>query len=164
MGCDIHLYIEYQPKDKTQRYTPNQWHSFGGRLNPGRDYQLFGKLAGVREEGALFEAKGYPDDAGHSARDDNHLFIVEGEEERGDNTCTRAKAEEWLIAGNSKFFEKHWVTHPDWHTHSWLTDYEFEAVIKSVKGVGVEWWAILAAMNALEKGGNEARVVFWFDN
>ena len=42
MGCDIHCYIEYKPAGS------DDWSDFGGRINPGRNYDLFAKLAGIR--------------------------------------------------------------------------------------------------------------------
>lgn len=43
MGCDIHCYVEFQDYRE-------HWNSFGGRVNPGRDYDTFKKLAGVRSQ------------------------------------------------------------------------------------------------------------------
>jgi hypothetical protein len=51
MGCDIHAYVESKkPDSKT-------WWGFGGRINPGRNYRMFGKLAGVRCDGCITKPK-----------------------------------------------------------------------------------------------------------
>lgn len=34
MGCDIHCYLEYKPKDS------DRWRPHGGRINPGRNYEI----------------------------------------------------------------------------------------------------------------------------
>lgn len=58
------------------------------------------------------------------------------------------------------------VTCPDWHSHSWLTTEEFGRAIRAVAkpSQAQQYYALLAAMRQLEVGGNEARVVFWFDS
>lgn len=55
MGCDIHLHVEIK--------IGGQWHHYSHpRIN--RDYELFGKMAGVRgEEQPLAEPRGLPADA-----------------------------------------------------------------------------------------------------
>ena len=58
MGCDIHLYIE----SKTG-LGDFGWESFGGRIDVGRNYELFGLLAGVRgTREALVAPRGLPGD------------------------------------------------------------------------------------------------------
>ncbi len=159
MGCDIHAYIEY--KAKGQQY----WHDFGGRINPGRDYFLFGRLAdGVRGDGpALVPARGMPKDAAWSARDDGFLFITE--DGQGDKCCTVENARQWSPWTEWKIHD--YVAHPDWHSHSWATADEWEkAVEPCLTGERVEYAyaAVLAAMRSFEANGYESRVVFWFDN
>ena len=63
------------------------------------------------------------------------------------------------------------VTHPDWHSHSWLNIKEYEEsllyVLKLLEKEEhwlVEYFAILASMKELENRECETRVVFWFDN
>ena len=70
MGCDIHCYIEYKKKND------DHWRSFGGRINPGRNYTLFGVMAGVRCDGLLYPLRGFPEDAAFQAISDNHLFAT----------------------------------------------------------------------------------------
>ncbi|MGH2613169.1 MAG: hypothetical protein ACRDFB_09020 [Rhabdochlamydiaceae bacterium] len=74
MGCDIHMYVEYQRKD-TDR--PKYWSSFGSRINPGRDYDLFGKLASVRGGTALIEPRGLPEHITFWTEHDSQIYITE---------------------------------------------------------------------------------------
>lgn len=53
MGCDIHGIFEVKLNGK--------WYTYD-RVKQGRNYWLFGKLAGVRGGGSIFEPKGIPDD------------------------------------------------------------------------------------------------------
>jgi hypothetical protein len=168
MGCDIHMYIEYKRKNTTT----NNWNNFGSKINPGRNYWMFGLMSkGVRcEFEESFEAKGMPEDAGYYTRDDNQLYITDtGNEE---DCCTIEKAKQWESYGGKITYEKDipkWVTHPDWHSHTWLTIEEYERVIDSYnKKAGAEpepeYEAVLAAMKKLAELGNDVRIVLWFDN
>ena len=66
MGCDIHLYIEYKVNDGEWTADPHHtmYDDDEGYLRDvsasGRDYSLFGALAGVRGDGP--DPKGLPDD------------------------------------------------------------------------------------------------------
>ncbi len=156
MGCDIHCYIEYKPAGS------DHWSDFGGCINPGRNYELFGKLAGVRREGPpIVEPRGLPEDASCAASSDAWIYVTETTSSEG--FCSREQAETWLGYGaRYRDPDKRFVSNPDWHTHSWLTTDEYASV---VEGVGEpEYEAILAAMRSFEEGGAKARIVFWFDN
>ena len=61
MGYDIHMVMEYRAVPGAEDPKP-WWWAFGGVCNPGRDYQLFNRLAGVRgpKDGALIPARGLP--------------------------------------------------------------------------------------------------------
>lgn len=175
MGADIHMYIEYSPKAyaETKEGGERFWFTFGGRINPGRDYWLFALLANVRGGGALFPPRGAPSDAAIAASSDNRLYITTSE---GDNYAKPEDAARWVAEGSSTYILKHdgtpgWVTHPDWHSHSWLTSDELAEVFAAYKdehrgqSVDIGYTALLAAMRALEDSGeNDVRVVFWFDN
>ena len=157
MGCDIHCYIEYKNKDR------DSWGHFGGRINPGRHYRIFGRIAGVRASGEFTQVaplRGFPADAGPESSSDNHLYISEVEAEC---CCTLADAEKWVAQGTSKWEDnKLFVSHPDWHSHTWLSADEFE---KAIQDLGNEKYrAALAAMRSFEADGLDARIVIWFDN
>lgn len=156
MGCDIHAYIEYQAGDS--------WRSFGGLINPGRDYRAFCRLAGVRGDDApLVPLRGMPTDAGWSAKWDSVLSVRgegDGDEE---GSTTRERAEKWTAEGIANYTDKsrNWITHPDWHSHTYLFTDEWA---KAIDQKDVEYAAILGAMKVFENAGHRARVVFWFDN
>lgn len=175
MGADIHMYVEYcRLRDPGEAGAEEReyWSPFGGRINPGRNYWLFASLADVRDEGAMYEPRGLPDNLGYCARDDSRLYISESP---GDRYVTPERAKSWVEKGYAKYVNDHngnptWVTHPDWHSHSWLTPDELQAVYTRYaythgQPVSVQYRALLAAMRTLENDGeNKVRVVFWFDN
>jgi len=147
MGCDIHLYIEYKSKKTAfDGYNPG-WQSFGGSINPGRNYALFSLMANVRNyysDGklpVLVERRGMPDDAGISSLSDNRLLIYDSDEEG----CVRLeRAKSWVESGSSKFINNNdgnpiWVTNPDAHSHSWLTTSEFESVLNKYLELEAGW-------------------------
>lgn len=55
MGCDIHVCTEVKIDGK--------WHYYGN-IEPDRDYQLFGKICGVRDDciNPIVPIKGHPED------------------------------------------------------------------------------------------------------
>lgn len=191
MGCDVHMYVEYTNKTRLEETRKKKaegdteirehWRTFGGRINPGRNYAMFGLLAqyvrsdnpnGVPAKGLL-----HHDDMGFCAADDCYKYIAnEGEEPDGDEVSYE-RAMSWasgrwpetLIYRHGK---PRFVSHPDWHSHSWLLTEEYEKVLENYKGLERESWgnpveykALLAAMKELESTGDYvARIVFWFDN
>ncbi len=169
MGCDIHCYVEYKSN--------GQYTSWGGRINPGRDYGVFGVMAGVRGGGCLYSARGVPDDMSYRASSDYMIYVLPTPEEAaewsaaGDRAVDAATADEWVASGSSSEVPSggstRRITGPDWHTPSWLTADELEKCLDrtaAVRGgkdpVEVGWKAMMAAMKTLPG----ARVVFWFDN
>lgn len=167
MGCDAHMYVEYKNKKRTDNY----WSGFGGRINPGRNYKLFGLISkGVRcEFEESFEAKGMPTDAGFEANGDNRLYITSDGNGEGETTLEKAKS--WESNGCEIIYlneKPTWVTHPDWHSHTWLTVDEFEQAISNYKATETynipEYEALLAAMKKLAEYDNDVRVIVWFDN
>lgn len=163
MGCDIHCYIEYRPLNQ-EHLSQDDWSHFGGRINPGRNYDLFARLAGVRnydEIEPVAKPRGFPEDAGYAARGAYWMYVSNSTAE---GHCSPERAERWVESGASKYrdAEKTYVSNPDWHSHSWLTPDEFAIAIG---GSGEpEYDAILAAMRSFEENGFQARIVFWFDN
>jgi hypothetical protein len=71
VGCDIHMYAEFR------RDGSEHWWGIGKRWNPGRNYSLFGHLAGVRSVvDPVVEPRGFPEDAAWAARDDYHYYVA----------------------------------------------------------------------------------------
>jgi len=170
MGCDAHCYVEYRTKEETNR---EYWSSFGGRINPGRNYWMFGLMAkGTRSEfEEAFEPKGLPELLGYQSTYDAYMYIVDDDDEMDEpsHQCKRSDAERWAKYGNKISEDNRFIEHPDWHTHSWLSVNEFEEVLNSFNKMKdaypqPEYEALLAAMKTLEKYNNEVRLVFWFDN
>lgn len=170
MGCDIHMYIEYADKKRENKY----WMDFGGRINPGRNYTMFGILAGVRsDEKFSFEPKGVPEVMSYAAAHDNQLYITD--DGKGERECTKEQAKRWTQSGSSQYVkaangENLWVTHPDWHSHSWLSTEEYKKALEFYFTEYNRWsnepeyQAVLSCLETFEKLGFEARIVFWFDN
>lgn len=169
MGCDIHMYIEYRRKNQTGSFK-----SFGGRINPGRNYFMFGLLSkGVRVNHVDgFKPKGMPDfdSLGYESMDDNRLYISES---GGEGSVTKETAERLVSKGLSIYTDERnvFVTHPDWHSHSWLTTEEYKSVLDKYNShpdaynhKEHEYEAILCAMEKFEEMGFDARIVFWFDS
>lgn len=169
MGCDIHMYIEYKSKSS------DRWNSFSGRFNPGRYYYIFGLLC----KGVIMDLengipeRGLPEKLGYSASFDNLLRITETGEE--DGCCTIEKAKRWGSLILDMHFnpdgQPYWATHPDYHSHTWLTLGEFEKQLLFYKnhpevkpGDAIQYFALLSACKTIEEAGNDVRVVLWFDN
>ena len=149
MGCDIHLYIEYKNKKVAFDGYKDNWHSFGQRINPGRNYAMFALMANVRNHYSdgklpvLVEPRGIPDDAEYYSSGDDRIYISE-EKYDGEHSVTMERAKSWVESGSSKFInnqkgEPTWVTDPDNHSHSWLTTSEFETIINNYLELESGW-------------------------
>jgi hypothetical protein len=135
MGCDIHCYVEYRdPK------SDRGWNGFGGRINPGRNYWMFGAMAGVRTDNIPYiEPRGLPEDVAYDAFGDATIYVVEDQVEPTsgsgeDYSYSRARAEEHVQKGYCQYVSRNgnhnrWVTNSDWHSYSWLSADEFELAI-----------------------------------
>lgn len=136
MGCDIHCYIEYRERDMSDR-EDKSWSSFGGRINPGRNYLMFSLMAGVRGGDGIFEVRGLPEGLGYYSNDDNYLYIT-ADKECNCGECKSVSVENaarWVEGGSSEYKNNRegkptWVSHPDWHSHSWLSLVEFRQVLE----------------------------------
>ena len=169
MGCDIHCYVEYKSA------AHSHWRPFGGRINPGRNYTMFGFMAGVRcGDLPHFTPRGAASDMAYKAADDNRLYISKDSSDSEGN-CSPESAERWVNSGIAEYTDdsKKFVTHPDWHSHSWLSPSEFEQCLEqcleyyaanSLPSDICEYRALLAALQSFENQGFDARLVFWFDN
>jgi hypothetical protein len=149
MGCDIHLYIEYKSKEKDfgkYKYK-QQWQSFGGKINPGRNYAMFALMANVRNyynDGklpVLIEPRGMPADSSFHSTSDNRCYISNG---GSGSDVPMETAKRWVENGSSQFIygvngEPYWVTNPDWHSHSWLMTDEFENIISKYLELETGW-------------------------
>lgn len=133
MGCDIHCYIEHRAKGF------ERWDDFGIRINPGRNYWMFGFMAGVRcEDFPHIIPRGFPEDAAYAAFDDEAIYINDGQiedtkSEDGSFYYSPKHAQECVAKGYCRYIERNgkqsWVSNSDHHTHSWLNADEFELCI-----------------------------------
>lgn len=143
MGCDIHAYVDYETA-KEPEFQDRRWVHSLGSFSVGRDYLLFGIMAGVRhEEAKLFDPKGLPDELSYVTNDEATLFVVDDERD-AEGCCHRRNADRWHErhqeqkrrwgdrAGVGGYVDegKTRVYHPDWHSHSWLTADELRQVIE----------------------------------
>lgn len=165
MGCDIHCYPEFRKPNN------EHWSSWSGRVNPGRNYELFGFIAGVRGEGEpVVPQRGLPPGKLGFYAFDDHKLSINDKFADSEGFCTFAKAQEWAKHGsvivNTEAGSPWYVTHPDWHSHTWLTPAELEQAIKCCTRWEPQddYFALLAALKSLESRGNEVRLVVWFDN
>ena len=192
MGCDIHVYLEYTNKEELEKYQRGEkrdihgnpvkpyWRDFGGRINPGRNYWMFGFLSkGVRSNFSDgLPAKGLPEfnERGYHSRNDSVCYISDKESSDGESV-TLETAMKWAEYGsklyNNSNGQPQWVDHPDWHSHTWLTTEEYERAINTYKeyckSAGeidnpIEYVALLSAMKTFDENGYVARLIVWFDN
>jgi len=184
MGCDIHMFIQYKDKESTSDW----WRDFSGNINLGRNYTMFGFLAGVRREApGGFSPKGLPEHS-LSFRAHEEYFISIYEKENPTDPDSRYTDGEWeisleqahryerygckIVERDGKPFE---ISNPDYHSATWLTAKElgdayrkYNAYCRKVDGwskIPSEYKTVLQMMKTLEDGGNNnVEVVFWFDN
>lgn len=170
MGCDIHAFVEYKKSG-----TDYGWWGLGGQMHLSRDYDVFSRLAGVRNYSGkppVVEPRGVPEDSSYQVRTGWYLYVNDSLADSEGYTSVE-NALRWKEYGCEVITDADGnpdkVQHPDWHTPSWVTPSEFaqalEAAQDPVRGPPHDdYYAILAAMKALEERNNEVRLVFWFDN
>lgn len=148
MGCDIHGHIEYKEYD--------QWWHFCDMFF-GRDYNVFAHAANVRGKG-LFQPRGIPKDITYNTL---NAYTLRLDNDPVDGECTREQADDYVNTCGSEWWDDTRVTHPDWHTPSWLTVDELIQIREQLayKHRGLD--AVIGAMQGL---ACECRFVFWFDN
>lgn len=163
MGCDIHAYIEYGPSPVERELGTKEWVGFFGAIHLDRDYSLFAALSDTRNDGdiePIAEPRGLPATVSHWVASENTLLVSESENEAG--CTTRSRAEKWVEGGSAQWVgpDKARITHPDWHSHSWVDADEFEEAMLRAKCDSPVARATLASMRQLPN----AILVFWYDN
>lgn len=169
MGCDIHAYVEYSTFQNAAG--EDYWDCFISNAG-GRDYDMFGILAGVRApREPVVPLRGLPEFDSLSWRAQQAAFLRISDDERHadiEGFCTTEQAKGW----RNPIFEARnfeWTFHPDWHSPGWLTADEFALCLGTYmtdvrECYSIEWDAILASMRAFEERGAKTRLTFWFDN
>ena len=172
--------LEWHPVEITRK---NCWSD--------RVYGMFARLADARnywkDEVKVIPQRGFPEDACDKTKDAYSYFVVSDEayernngyEHSSLNFINESKANEWVAEGLSeemKFGNEavRKISGPDWHSANWCTTEEMKQCIHDTfwdeekqvwVGDFIEWFALLGAMEGIEKGGfYECRAVFWFDN
>jgi hypothetical protein len=171
MGCDIHVMLEHR-KRGDERWDAMSYYP----INPGRNYQKFSRLAGVRGDGEGYpyiEPRGMPHDASWATCNEYWLFIHE-EPGNGERYVNPKDAESWVLQNISQYRKDGegkncWVSDPDQHSHTWLTFNEWLAAVTIERSEtemewDIDWGALTAAARWYEDNGHETRFCFWFDN
>jgi len=128
MGCDIHAYVDFKSfkKDNCDWYIKNL-----AQIRLGRDYLLFSYLADVRNYNnitPISPPKDIPKNNSYIVEHDYTLFVLDDAETINESGyCSKKQAEEYVKYG-SKWYDENRVTHPDWHSVSWLTVEELKKV------------------------------------
>lgn len=160
------MYVEIKDKQN------DHWRPFGKKINPGRVYGMFAKLADVRNGWnitPICPPRGVPNEMAYEAWSDYHLYVTDDPDDN-DAHCSKDQAEKWVSRGSSKYARDNaFVTNPDWHSASWLTPDEYEKAINelwenSFNRASIEYVAVLDLLRSFERQGMDARIVFWFDN
>jgi hypothetical protein len=129
MGCDIHTFLEYSSFKDTNG--DDYWSCFGGQINLGRDYQMFGVLAGVRDDSRqLFSPRGLPEGKlSYQIDDYMRIRIADEGTEPTEGEVTLATAQSWGEEITELNGKPRWVSNPDLHNHSWLTLDEYRLAL-----------------------------------
>ena len=147
MGCDIHCHVEIK--------VAGEWLHWNHPDVP-RNYELFGKMAGVRCEGPpIAQPRGVPDDATPTTR---WHYQLDGAD---------AHTASWLCAGEMALLAA-WC-HEQWPPHKKAVDpwgwkynvHGFEAWFGYLDG---DTWRGCVECPDSRDEIEDARCVFWFDN
>ena len=177
MGCDIHIRLEKMNKEgewesidyykiredweDSKKYHPSTFPFFPVDIYDGRDYELFGILAGVRSSypNSIVEPRGIPDSANH--------FVKDEYEASKDFIHTPS----WLTLGELR---KTWYAHMDDDPKDEdgcdnVYIRLLEGIIKPIEYRLADLWFVFAEDDveleeACRKYWNTVRIVFWFDN
>lgn len=130
MGCDIHAFVEFFSKQESAKNDSCFVDCFADELSFGRDYVLFGFLAGVRHMCPVLVApRGIPKDPNLSYPASSRYFldvIDDTESSRiiyRTNSISRNDAEEYVSKGVSRYVDadRKRIVEPGFHTPTWLT-------------------------------------------
>lgn len=143
MGCDIHAHTEVKIN--------GVWHHYG-TPNISRSYDLFARMAGVRNTSDAIEPiskpRGIPEDATFITKFDNERWDTDGHSHSWLNSEELAELVEWYDAKKKEWNPNEWFS---WERHG--LGYLF--------GNG---WNVRKYPEDYPKGVEDARIIFWFDN
>lgn len=137
MGCDIHVCLEVKIN--------GEWILIN-HPNVGRDYSLFGKMAGVRDLSVkpISLAKGLPDDISKGTKHYRDWWGAEGHSDSWLNIQEIEKLAAWHNRKND-----------DWHK-------DFSSQFGYLHGDSI--YNFRKYRDAYPKEIESVRIVFWFDN
>lgn len=174
MGCDIHAYIEFFSKTEHKSTSNCFVRGFSGQLSLGRDYTLFGLIAGVRHNvPPLIKPKGIPTEPGlsYEVADDYYLNVVSDEAVRiPPNSIRQSLADEYVSDAYSQYIDesKLKITNPNFHTPTHLTLDELLTIRKMYLLEIIEFWANISTqkksdmLNFIRKTGARELMKFAF--
>ena len=188
MGCDLHLYCEIQRDDGTWEHAQGVKKDddsqvpdvpYPDRIYSGRNYELFGWLAGVRcPENQEFEEKGFPDDAspevarifaswGNDAHTPSWIYvddilkhakgtvIVEGKMDKKQKEELDAD----IVSKKPKWDKLY--PHCGDTTDKSFVKFKYDVPRSFMFG---SFFEAMEKCNQYKFGHGKARIVFWFDN
>lgn len=130
MGCDIHAFVEYFSKQESTKNDSCFVDCFADELSFGRDYVLFGLLAGVRHNcSVIVMPRGVPKDP-HMSFSANRRYFLDVVDDTDTsrvvyrtNSITRSEADEYVSKGVSRYVDtgRTKIVEPGFHTPTWLT-------------------------------------------
>ena len=173
MGCDIHAYLDVIEAEPDPNSNYAGWVStFASDLSLGRDYSLFGVLAGVRGGTAVFTPRGLPpfEELGFRTRAEYWLDITDTPPCEYCGECNHVTPNDVKAWGGRTLTYKDttYCQHPDWHTPSWLYHHELEEVVEAYpedKKYLTNLTGVMALMKTLNgRKRKRSRLIFWFDN
>jgi hypothetical protein len=130
MGCDIHAFIELYSKQENAKHDSCFVDCFAEEVSFGRDYVLFGMLAGVRHHvPPVISPRGLPIDPkmSHQADSRYHITVLDSPSPEDIfmrfNCISRERAELYVNSGSTQYSDhtKARIIDPGWHTPTWLT-------------------------------------------
>ncbi|MDP6047606.1 MAG: hypothetical protein QGH94_00075 [Phycisphaerae bacterium] len=180
MGCDIHIFVEYEIDNGVYLAISD------GEFSMPRSYDLFAALAGVRgdlDSAPKFAPRGIPDDISRETAGRYFVPVMDSataaEWQVGEH-CSREEACRLVEEGHSHFIgdktsppllptTDSYISYPDFHDPSWLTLDEIHDALAHASpphaNIPAEFQLLLGYMeNIQECMRMQVRIVFWFDN
>ncbi|MEL6929281.1 MAG: hypothetical protein AAFO95_11675 [Cyanobacteria bacterium J06600_6] len=200
MGTDIHVFVEMDWSEEKEAFVDREKiYAFNsGELSISRDYDLFNALADGRschsneediDRHCLYSRRGIPKH--HSVAVGNRYFHLVDDYKYTNimpelypklSNIGNEQANKYLKNGLSFLGEESeiWhegicqktrqISHPHWHSCSWLTLIEIYRSLEhydlDISELDFSFRIVLNIMTDLEKelGSGRTRLVFWFDN
>ncbi len=115
--------------------------------------------------GGRIPIRGFPDGITDSSLDEGAVLIHD-EAHALDvyDTCTERHAKDLEAEGVVRRIREEYITHPDYHSFTWLSGGDFSALLGELDLAGYEQVtlnAVSSALTAFEQSGYETRVILW---